>query len=673
MRLPLRALALAGLALTAAPRAFADEPPSPPAPSSPRADGPAPGAAPAAPRGKGSWTAPDPVPWLSISGAGLAGISRDGSVVLFRMQHDEVGTLFRTGPDGGWPFRVTFRRDSPDSVSLSPDGSKAVVGWDKDGDEDYGLHLVSVADPAAESPLRVLPKVRCEDVRWSDDGARIFFRDNADGVRDFHLKELTIATGAVRTVLAREGSWSVEDAAPDGARLLVRWSRSNYDASLYVLDLHPDDHGGASGALTEIDPSPKDRLQAPGGAKFLGAGAEVVFASDRGGEWFLPYVATLSTGAVRPLLAGGDRETRDADEGAASPDGTRVWVVWNDGGRGRISGAEVATGAAIPGPDLGEGIASAVRVDAKGRLFFTLSRADGPGSVVRWDPAEGRVVPLTFPDTAGVAKETMRLSPRLVEYASFDGKKVPAWLYLPQAREGPAGKAPRNLPFVVSFHGGPEGQERPGFNAERAYLVSQGYGVLAPNVRGSTGMGKTWRDLDNYKGRLDSVKDGKAAADWLVAQGLADAKRIACMGGSYGGYMVLAELTEFPDTFAAGIEIVGISDFETFLDRTAPYRRALREAEYGPLTDREFLRSVSPIHKVDRITAPLLILHGEKDPRVPVGEARQIEQALKDLSRPVEALYFSDEGHGFSKRPNRVRYLKAVAKFLHERIGAGRE
>src|SRR6185436_11611132 len=153
-----------------------------------------------------------------------------------------------------------------------------------------------------------------------------------------------------------------------------------------------------------------------------------------------------------------------------------------------------------------------------------------------------------------------------------DGKKVPAWLFLPE------GQPAKDLPFVVAFHGGPEGQERPGFSGERAYLLSQGYGVLAPNVRGSTGYGKTWRDLDNYKGRMDSVKDGRAAAQWLVSEGLADPKRIACMGGSYGGYMVLAQLTEFPDTFAAGIEILGISDFETFLDRTAHYRRALREA-----------------------------------------------------------------------------------------------
>ena len=248
-------------------------------------------------------------------------------------------------------------------------------------------------------------------------------------------------------------------------------------------------------------------------------------------------------------------------------------------------------------------------------------------------------------------------------YPTFDGKQIPAWLFLPHGAE-----AKKRLPFIVQFHGGPEGQERPWFSADRAFILAQGYGILAPNVRGSTGFGKAWRDLDNYKLRLDSVKDGKAAADWLVSTGLADPKRIACWGASYGGYMVLAELTEFPDTFAAGIEVVGISNFETFLERTAAYRRALREAEYGPLTDREFLRSISPIRKVKSITAPLLVCQGEQDPRVPVEEARQIEKALKDLNRPVQALYFKDEGHGFAKRNNRRTYLRTVAQFLKKHL-----
>jgi dipeptidyl aminopeptidase/acylaminoacyl peptidase len=188
--------------------------------------------------------------------------------------------------------------------------------------------------------------------------------------------------------------------------------------------------------------------------------------------------------------------------------------------------------------------------------------------------------------------------------------------------------------------------------------------VLAPNVRGSTGYGKTYRDLDNGPRRVDSVKDAKAAADWLVAEGLADPRRIAVQGGSYGGYMVLALLAEHPDTFAAGAESVGIANFETFLENTAPYRRALREAEYGPLSDRALLRSLSPIHKVAAIRAPLLIAQGVNDPRVPVGEARQMEAELRRLGRPVEAIYFANEGHGWRRPENRVLYQRTLAAFF---------
>jgi dipeptidyl aminopeptidase/acylaminoacyl peptidase len=259
---------------------------------------------------------------------------------------------------------------------------------------------------------------------------------------------------------------------------------------------------------------------------------------------------------------------------------------------------------------------------------------------------------------AGLAPSAYRFAPRLVEYPTFDGRRVPAWLYLPTGRE------PKGLPFVMSIHGGPTAQARPGFSSERAYLLSLGFGVLAPNVRGSTGFGREWRDLDDYTKRLDSVKDAKAGADWLVAQGFADPRRIAVTGGSYGGYMVLALLTEYPDAFAAGADTVGIANFETFLERTAPYRRANRESEYGPLTDRAFLRSISPIHKADLIRAPLLIAHGERDPRVPVGEARQIEAAIRARGGVVEALYWADEGHGLSLRAHRREHLHHLGAFL---------
>ena len=647
-------LLAASLATPATRGAIAGGPPDPPPPAAPPAPtAPVPPAEPSA-------AIPDPTPYLAITGAALRGVSRDGKTVLFLMQRDSVAQLFRTSPDGGWPTRLTFRQDGVDFASLSPDGTRAVVGWDKDGDENYGLYLVSTTEPAAERPLSVNLKVRHGGVVWAREGDRIFFHDNADGEADFHVKELTLSTGAVRTLLARAGDWSVDDAAPGGKRLLVSHARSNYDMSLYVLDTD-------SGALTAVDEASAGTMRAPEDSHFLGAGDEVAFSSDRDGEWRRPYVARLSDGAVRPLIAGDDGKAGPDAEGLTpTADGKTVYVVWNEEGRGRVAGVTVATGAAAPAPDVGDALAGGVTVDDLGRVFFTLSTATAPGAVVRWDPGTdpAAIRPLTYADLNGLPASAFPAAPKAVRYPSFDGKEIPAWLYLPHGAE-----QMRALPFIVSLHGGPEAQERPFFWGERAYLLSLGYGILAPNVRGSTGYGRTWRDLDNYKGRLDAVRDGKAAADWLVKSSLALPGRIAAMGGSYGGYMVLAELTEFPGAFAAGIECFGISNFETFLERTASYRRTLREAEYGPLTDREFLRSISPIHKVDAITAPLLVCQGEKDPRVPVEEARQIEKALKDLHRPVQSLYFKDEGHGFTNRANKRKYLMTVAEFLKKSIG----
>ncbi len=236
---------------------------------------------------------------------------------------------------------------------------------------------------------------------------------------------------------------------------------------------------------------------------------------------------------------------------------------------------------------------------------------------------------------------------------------IPAFLYMPPGRrDGP-------VPFVIEVHGGPEGQFRPYFNRHFQYLLLNGYGIFAPNVRGSTGYGRAYTDADNYAKRLDSVKDLAWGARYLVSSGRAAPGRIGVKGASYGGYMTLAALTEYPDLFAAGVDEVGIANFETFFGGTAAYRREYRASEYGPPSDSLFLRSISPIHKVDRIRAALLVVHGENDPRVPVGEARQIIRALKERGSPVDSLIFPDEGHGVSKLPNRLVLYRRMVEFFN--------
>jgi dipeptidyl aminopeptidase/acylaminoacyl peptidase len=222
---------------------------------------------------------------------------------------------------------------------------------------------------------------------------------------------------------------------------------------------------------------------------------------------------------------------------------------------------------------------------------------------------------------------------------------------------------------LVYPHGGPESQSRPTFSALFAYLLNRGYAIFAPNVRGSSGYGTRFMNLDNVRKRMDSVQDLARGAFWLRESGKVDPKRLAIYGGSYGGFMVLATLTNYPELFAAAVDVVGIANFVTFLEHTGPYRRAAREAEYGSLErDREFLQSISPIHQVDRIRTPLMVIHGANDPRVPVGEAEQIVAALRDRSVPVEYLRYEDEGHGIIKLSNRLDVYPRIADFLDRHL-----
>jgi dipeptidyl aminopeptidase/acylaminoacyl peptidase len=272
---------------------------------------------------------------------------------------------------------------------------------------------------------------------------------------------------------------------------------------------------------------------------------------------------------------------------------------------------------------------------------------------------DGEPQRLTRSATAGIPVGSFR-RPEIVRYPTFDGREIPALFYEP-------GETSENAPpVVVNVHGGPEAQSRPLFAPITQYLLGRDYAVFAPNVRGSTGYGKAYTHLDDVYLRMDSVKDLAYASEWLRSKGH---ERIAIMGGSYGGFMVLAALTEYPELWSAGVDIVGIASMVTFLENTGSYRRALREPEYGSLEkDRPFLESISPIHKAGEITAPLMVIHGKNDPRVPVGEAEQIVERVRGSGGVVEYLLYEDEGHGLTKLKNRLDAYPKIAAFLDEHL-----
>jgi dipeptidyl aminopeptidase/acylaminoacyl peptidase len=246
----------------------------------------------------------------------------------------------------------------------------------------------------------------------------------------------------------------------------------------------------------------------------------------------------------------------------------------------------------------------------------------------------------------------------LVHYTAHDGLALSGWLWLPKQWNPPG-------PVVLSFHGGPEGEELPSFRSDYQALLMEGIAVLAPNVRGSSGFGKRFVNLDNGELRVNAAKDIKSSADYLITNKIGDPRRLGIMGGSYGGYMTMAGLTEYPDLFKAGADLFGVVNFETFFANTEPWMAAISTVEYGdPKTQADMLRRLSPIHKVDQVKAATIVLHGANDTNVPVVEAEQVVNNLKQRGVPVEYVLFPDEGHGWRKVSNRIRSTVEITRWF---------
>ncbi|MFW5935003.1 MAG: alpha/beta hydrolase family protein, partial [Halolamina sp.] len=316
-------------------------------------------------------------------------------------------------------------------------------------------------------------------------------------------------------------------------------------------------------------------------------------------------------------------------------------------------------------PRLPEGVVAGVELGPDGeRAAIEVSADDHPHSVYIADAESGDTERWTTPGTLGIPEDRF-LRSETIRYETFDGREIPAYWTLPP---GVDKDGDEEVPVMVDIHGGPEHQRRPWFYPTKQYFLNQGYAVLEPNVRGSSGYGKEYTHLDDQEKRLDSVKDIEYATEWLADQPAADTDRLVVYGRSYGGFMVLSAITQYPDLWAAAVDFVGIADFETFLQNTGEWRREHRAAEYGSLDDPELLARISPIHDVDEIQCPLFIQHGANDPRVPVSEAEQIAEAVEERGIPVETCIFEDEGHHTTDRENLIEEFERIAAFLDEHV-----
>lgn len=460
------------------------------------------------------------------------------------------------------------------------------------------------------------------------------------------------------------GGWFGGDVSPDEHHLVLTHYLSATESELWVVDLG----SGTRRRLLPREGEPRGAHLAEG---WSADGRAVHFTSDRAGEFReamrlpLPQAADGAPGEPQRLSAHTPWDVSSAD---LDPQGRWLAVLANVDGRGELRLLDPHSGQERPLASRPEGGVSRVAAHkASGELALQISSPRGPSQVWALDPASGRLEAWTRTTApAGLDLQSMP-DQEIVRWRSFDGRTISGILSLP-----PATFSGRR-PVLMVMHGGPESQARIGWNGRLNYLVRElGIAVLEPNVRGSSGYGKTFLDLDNGRRREDSVRDMASAIDWTATHPRLDAQRVVVMGGSYGGYMALAASTRLADRIAGAVSSVGISNFVSFLERTESYRRDLRRVEYGDERDpamREFLLSISPLTNAERITKPLMVAQGRNDPRVPWTESEQIVRRLQTLERPVWYLLADNEGHGFARRENADYFFVTLTSFLTQTFG----
>lgn len=576
-----------------------------------------------------------------------------GDGILIATRFGNTTQLHRIEAPLGMRRQVTYFAEPVGGARVNPDPARDGFVYLRDvgGSEFYQLFWYDNA--SGESTLLTDGKSRYRGVSFSPSGRWLgYSTTEGNGVDwDLHIQG---PTGERRVVQAGAGvGWSIDDFSSDETRVLVSHYLSVNESRVYEIDL-------ASGERTRLLP---DTTAAFGTIRY-GASGDVYFTSDMDAEFMRLLRLDTETGDVTVLTP----DTPWSIESfALSRDGERLAYVANEDGISRLAAFDLTTGAFIALPGVPPGIISGLRFHPDSRrLGFTVRSPSAPSDVFSIDFDSRLLTRWTKSELGGL--EGVRLAePRLIRYPTFDGRSIPAFVYRPPG--------PGPHPVLISIHGGPESQSRPTFSSTAQYYVNElGAAVIYPNVRGSSGYGKTWLKLDNGRLREDSVRDIGALLDWIATQPDLDADRVAVSGGSYGGYMVLAALVHYGDRLKAGVERVGISNFVTFLENTQPYRQDLRRVEYGDERDpemRAFLESIAPLNHVAEMTTPLLISQGLNDPRVPASESEQILAALKKQRVPVWYVLARDEGHGFRKKSNRD-YLSAVtAMFLRRHLLGG--
>lgn len=581
-----------------------------------------------------------------VRAASFAGWSPDGKGILIRTRFGNSAQMHRVYEPGGRREQITFFEEpvSGEFIPHAKDGA-LLLSMAEGGNENHQVYLLDRTTGRAtlltdgESRNLLGPVL--------ENGERMIISSNRRNGRDTDIYQADCRRpDSMQILFETEGQyWVPTDWSQDGSELALIHYVSINESYPALFDV-------AEKALLPLLLSPSDAKTSFGALAFSPDAKTLYFTSDSQGE-FLELASFDRADRTIDWLTGD--LSWDVSDVAVDPRTGQLAFTINEDGASRLFIRDDAGQRPI---DLPLGIVGSLEFSPDSQhLGFSLARPDAPTDAYSLRLADGEMTRWTYSEVGGLDPSTF-VQPTRIRYQSFDDQEIPAYYFAPHQAS-----ADEPVPVLINIHGGPESQYRPFFSGlTQFYLNELGIAVVAPNVRGSAGYGKTYLQLDNALLREDSVRDIGALLDWIDRQPELDASRVAVAGGSYGGYMVLASLVHYPDRIRAGIDIVGIANFITFLERTSPYRQDLRRAEYGDERDAEqraFFERINPTANADKIRSALLVAHGVNDPRVPYFEAQQIAEEVRRTGQPVWTVYADNEGHGFAKKDN-SDYLTAV-------------